>query len=113
MGRILREGLEDLARNSTILGDIRGRGLLLAVEVVADKDSRRSLAPALNAVSRFQEIALAHGLAIYARRTAGGRWGEWFMVSPPLTVTKEDVAELLSRLEMAVAVFEAELRRAS
>lgn len=110
MGAALRDGLEQLAHGSAIMGDIRGRGLLLAVELVADKDSKRALPAALNAASRFQEIALEHGLAIYVRRTAGGRWGEWFMVTPPLTITSEEVAELLRRLGGALADLETELR---
>jgi adenosylmethionine-8-amino-7-oxononanoate aminotransferase len=110
MGVLLRDGLQQLASECAIIGDIRGRGLLLAVELVADKDSRRALPTALKAVDRFQAIALDHGLAIYARRTAGGRWGEWLMVSPPLTVTPDEVTELLSRLRGAVFAFEAELR---
>lgn len=109
-GAVLRTGLEKLVQECAILGDVRGRGLLLAVELAADKESKRPLPPAFNAVDRFQEIALAHGLAIYARRTAGGRWGEWFMVSPPLIATGEDVAELLRRLGSAIVAFEAELR---
>ena len=68
------------------------------------------LPAALNAVVRFQTIALDHGLAIYSRRTGGGRWGEWLMVSPPLTVTPDEVAELLNWLRGAVFAFEAELR---
>ncbi len=110
MGAQLRDGLLQLANESAIIGDVRGRGLLLAVELVADRESGRMLPAALNAVARFQTIALDHGLAIYARRTGGGRWGEWLMVSPPLTVTQDEVAELLMRLRGAVFAFEAELR---
>ena len=110
MGALLREGLQQLADESAIIGDVRGCGLLLAVELVADKETGRMLPAGLNAVARFQTIALDHGLAIYSRRTGGGRWGEWLMVSPPLTVTPDEVAELLNRLRGAVFAFEAELR---
>ena len=110
MGALLRDGLQQLADESAMIGGVRGRGLLLAVELVADKETGRMLPAALNAVARFQTIALDHGLAIYSRRTGGGRWGEWLMVSPPLTVTPDEVAELLNRLRGAVFAFEAELR---
>jgi 4-aminobutyrate aminotransferase-like enzyme len=110
MGAMLREGLDELAQEFPNIGDIRGLGLLLAVELVADRDTKRSLPPALNAIGRLQEIALGQGLALYARRTAGARWGEWIMVSPPLTVTAEEIAELLSRLRSTMVAFEAELR---
>lgn len=109
MGALLREGLNRLAREFRTIGDIRGLGLLLAVELIADKETKRSLPLALNAVARLQEIALGQGLALYARRTAGGRWGEWFMVSPPLTVTATEIDELINRLRSAMFIFEAEM----
>ena len=109
MGVLLREGLERLAQDFRTIGDIRGLGLLLAVELVADRDTKRSFPPALNAIGRLQEIALGQGLALYARRTAGGRWGEWLMISPPLTVTEAEIHELLSRLRRALVMFEAEM----
>lgn len=109
-GALLREGLEELAQDFPTIGDIRGLGLLLAVELVADRDAKRSLPLALNVVGRLQEIALGQGLALFARRTAGGRWGEWFMVSPPLTVTAAEIGELLSRLRSTMVIFEAEMR---
>ena len=110
MGALLRDGLERLAQEFGTIGDIRGLGLLLAVELVADRETKRHLPPALNATGRLQEIALGQGLALYARRTAGGRWGEWIMTSPPLTVTAAEIAELLGRLRSTMAIFEAELR---
>lgn len=59
--------------------------------------------------SRVQEIALGQGLALYARRTAGARWGEWFMVPPPLTVTAAETGKLLDRLRRTTVVFETEI----
>lgn len=109
-GRELAERLGDIAGQSAILGDVRGRGLLLAMELVADKDSKRQIPLELDAPSRFQQIGLDLGLALYCRRTSGGRFGDWVMVSPPLTITAEQVDEIADGLAAALARYERELR---
>lgn len=108
-GAELEAGLEALGRDSRIIGDVRGRGLLLAVELVADKAAKRPIPLELLAPSRFQAIALELGLAVYCRRTSGGRYGDWIMISPPLVVTEAEVEEILDGLHRALARYEAEL----
>lgn len=111
-GAELRAGLEALGAGSRIVGDVRGLGLLLAVELVADKAEKRPIALDYEAPSRFQALCLEHGLAVYCRRTSGGRYGDWIMVSPPLNVTAEQVSEILEGLGGALRAFEAELESA-
>lgn len=108
-GEQLRARLADISGRSAILGDIRGRGLLLAIELVADKESKRRIPLECDAPSRFQQIALEMGLAVYCRRTSGGRFGDWVMVSPPLTVTADQIDEIADGLEAVLARYEAEL----
>ena len=108
-GAELKARLQAIAAESAIVGDVRGLGLLLAVELVADKESKRQLPLELVAPSRFQTIALEQGLAVYSRRTAGGRFGDWFMVSPPLTVSSEQVEEIAQGLAKALRSYEEEL----
>ena len=110
-GEQLRARLAEIAGRSAILGDVRGRGLLLATELVADKDSKRQIPFELEAPSRFQQIALELGLAVYCRRTSGGKFGDWVMVSPPLTVTAEEVDEIADGLAEALGRYENELRQ--
>ena len=110
MGTLLRARLEDIQTRRAMLGDIRGKGLLLAVEMVADKDSKCPVALDRMVPYRTQEIGLRHGLALYCRRTGGGKYGDWVMVSPPLIVTEADVDELAERFEATLAELESELR---
>ena len=110
-GARLRERLDQVAQGSRILGDVRGRGLLLAIELVADKAEKRSIPVALNAPERLKAIGLQHGLSLYGRRTAGGQFGEWLMVSPPLIVTADEVDEIADRLAAALGDYETELAR--
>jgi adenosylmethionine-8-amino-7-oxononanoate aminotransferase len=101
-GAYLQAGLEALMARSPLIGDVRGRGLLLAVEIVADKDSKKPFPPDTDIIARIRMAGLDAGLMIYGRRTAGGKYGDWFMVSPPLTVTRDQCDDILSRLEIVL-----------
>lgn len=110
MGRILRGRLDAIAAASPIVGDVRGLGLLLAMELVADKAGKAMIPLDRVAPQRVGEIALRHGLALYCRRTSRGVYGDWLMISPPLTVTEEEIGILGDRLAATLDEFAAELR---
>jgi adenosylmethionine-8-amino-7-oxononanoate aminotransferase len=109
MGRRLRANLEDLAGRSRVIGDVRGLGLLMAVELVADKESRQMLPSPLVAPARLGALALEEGLALYSRRTSRGKFGDWVMITPPLIITEAQVDELTALLGRAIARLEREL----
>ena len=112
VGAKLRAGLEAIRERSPILGDVRGMGMLLAVEMVADKESKEPLPNELLPTERIRILGLDNGVMLYSRPTAGSRFGHWFMVAPPLTITEEECRELLHRTEAAVAAFHRELKSA-
>ncbi|BAR99430.1 adenosylmethionine-8-amino-7-oxononanoate aminotransferase [Blastochloris viridis] len=97
-GAELRTGLEALKESCPLVGDVRGLGMLLAVELVADKATKAPLQQEFRALDRLRRHALDLGLLIYARETAGGRFGQWFMVAPPLVATHEDTDLILERI---------------
>jgi len=90
---------------------VRGRGLLMAIELVADRTTKRQLPLDLVPAARLCTLALDQGLALYARRTSGGAYGDWVMVTPPLIIDAAGVDELAERLQAALGVLEAELGR--
>ena len=93
MGGQLREGLDSLAAEVPEIIEVRGKGLMLGVEL-AHRDG--SPDPALTA--RIMEEAKAGRLLI----GKGGLYGNTLRIAPPLTVTAEEVAEGLGILEDAV-----------
>jgi adenosylmethionine-8-amino-7-oxononanoate aminotransferase len=109
-GSLLRQGLEEIAETSPIVGDVRGLGLLLAVELVADKETRAPLPSATRPTERIRINGLQNGIMLYSRETSGGHYGHWFMVAPPLTITDAEIGELLQRTEASVGDLYRELR---
>jgi adenosylmethionine-8-amino-7-oxononanoate aminotransferase len=100
MGKRLEVGLRDIASRSPHVGQVRGRGLLLGLELVHDKDS---LTPLQGASYRLAGIARQHHLMIYSCPTPlGDTTIEAVMLAPPLTVDETDVDEILGRLGDAV-----------
>lgn len=105
MGQRLRSGLHALSKRFPIIGDVRGKGLLLAFELVSDAATMAVLPRELNAYTELVEIAYARGLIIYSRRTRGGVEGDHFMVCPPLIVNAEQVDEILGLLGASLDEF--------
>lgn len=111
-GGVLRGGLEGIMRDSAVLGDVRGIGMLLAVEMVADKATKRPLPSRFQPTERIRLHGLDNGIMLYSRPIADGRYGHWFMVAPPLTITESEIDELLARVRAAVCGLERDARLA-
>jgi adenosylmethionine-8-amino-7-oxononanoate aminotransferase len=91
------------------IGDVRGKGLLLAFELVADRATMAPLEPSLNAHARLVERAFEQGLIVYSRRTRGGRAGDHVLVCPPMVVSDAEIEELMAMLILALDAFATEL----
>jgi adenosylmethionine-8-amino-7-oxononanoate aminotransferase len=107
-GAILKRGLEGLMARFPFIGDVRGMGLLLAFELVADRETKEPLPASLQAFDRLTEQAYRRGLIIYPRRSRGGYSGDHFLIAPPMIVTPAQVGEIMERLEDALFAFAAE-----
>ena len=112
MGERLRERLTQLQGELAIVGNVRGLGLLNAIEIVADPASKDMLPRELDVIGRLQAIARERGLLIYGRRTHGGRFGDWLMVTPPLIASPADIDEIAEGLAATLRSYRDELHRA-
>jgi adenosylmethionine-8-amino-7-oxononanoate aminotransferase len=108
-GRVLKAGLEDLAGRHPLIGQVRGRGLLLAIELVKDARTREPFPAELNAGQLLTDIAYEEGLIIYPRRPIQGLAGDHVLVAPALILTLAQVDEIITRLERALKRLEQEV----
>jgi adenosylmethionine-8-amino-7-oxononanoate aminotransferase len=109
-GVYLRARLDELRKDIRIIGDVRGLGMLNAIEIVANPETRAMLPRQMDVLGALQSLARAEGLLIYGRRTHGGKFGDWLMISPPLIATDADVDEIVEGLGRALRSYEKELR---
>lgn len=111
MGARLRERLEDLAQRHALIGDVRGLGLLLAVELVADRRTMRPLPANLDAHAKLVDIAYERGLIVYSRRTRHGVEGDHILVCPPMIASAADVDEITELLDASLTELAGTLAR--
>ena len=94
------------------VGDIRGRGLLQAIELVADPETREPFDPALGLNARVKREAMARGLMCYPMGgTVDGRIGDHVMLAPPFIIDEQTIETISSGLREAVDAAVASTRR--
>lgn len=93
-GDELRRGLEGLAARHRVIGDVRGRGLLLGLELLP---RRRNTWPKESAAARLVEEAFRRGLIIYPAGSSDDT--DAVLIAPPLTITSQEIDLLISLLE--------------
>ena len=108
VGDYLKKGLERLASQLSIIGDVRGKGLLLAVEIVQDVSTKSMFNMGQRAIYRISELGIKNGILLYTRKTAKGENGEWLMIAPPLISTTDQCDDFLSRLNETLKDFQKE-----
>ncbi len=106
VGRDLRTALEGLRRFS-VVGDIRGIGLLLAIEIVRDSKTREPFPADARMAARIQQDAFDAGVMIYPMQgCADGTRGDHILIAPPFTISPAMIQMLVAALENAFADLE-------
>lgn len=109
MGDYLMERLQTLYKYP-IIGEIRGKGLMIGVEFVKDQLTKETLARDLQASSLIMKLCLERGIVIYlGTGSADGVRGDHTLLAPPLNINKEEVDELFEAFEDAIKVASVEL----
>lgn len=96
-GDRLRAGLLSLKQRYECVGDVRGRGLLLGLEIVAD---RRTKAPGFELGARITAEAMRRGLSMNIVKLPG--MGGVFRIAPPLTVSDDEIGRGLGIMSEAI-----------
>ncbi len=103
MGALLEARLTERFGNHHHVGDIRGRGLFRAIELVEDRASKRPFAASRKINAAIKREAMARGLMVYPMGgTIDGVNGDHVLVAPPFIVDETDIERIVSRLGDAV-----------
>ncbi|KAA0218012.1 MAG: aspartate aminotransferase family protein [Lautropia sp.] len=102
-GDELRAGLVARFGAHPHVGDIRGRGLFRAIELVADRATKKPFDPSLKLHARIRQEAMARGLLVYPMGgTIDGRRGDHVLLAPPFIVSPQEIGQVVERLGEAV-----------
>ncbi|WP_372661695.1 aspartate aminotransferase family protein [Cohnella sp.] len=102
-GDYLYRKLQQMAQRYPIVGDVRGKGLLLGMELVRDFGSKQPFPLSSNVTSMLINQAFGRGLLIYsAAGGLNGQAGDAVIVAPPLTITTEEIDRLCEILQESI-----------
>ena len=96
MGKLLRDGLEDLQKMDARIGDVRGMGLMQAMELVKDPKTKE---PDAAAAARLMESTKKRGLII----GKGGTYGNVLRIAPPMIVNEAQVKQAVQTIRDSIA----------
>lgn len=99
-GEELQTGLRKLMDSHPMLGDVRGKGLMVGFEFVKDRVSKETFPTKIKLSSLFEKAALKNGLVTYpCTGSVDGAMGDMILLAPPLIITSEQIADLLEIID--------------
>ena len=102
-GDKLKEALHARFDHYPNVGDIRGRGLFLGVELVSDRVTKAPFDPSLKLAARIKAQAFAAGLICYPMSgTIDGKTGDHVLLAPPFIIEDDQIEELVEKLGLAI-----------
>jgi len=102
-GRRLREALDEAFREHPYVGNLRGRGLFQAIEIVADRGTKAPFDPTLKVNARIKKAAMELGLMTYPMGgTIDGARGDHVLLAPPFIISDDELDLVIERLVAAV-----------
>ena len=105
-GEYLMESLSTLTGDHPIVGDVRGLGLLCGIELVSDRTTKAGFGPDVALADRLTAKFSERGLILPVR-------GNVIPITPPLTITRSDIDEIMHAIDLALWEIEGELGVAS
>jgi len=114
MGTLLQASLHDALGSHPWVGNIRGRGLFVGVELVSDKETKAALDPNLKTAAQIKKVAMTHGLMCYPMSgTIDGQSGDHVLLAPPFIIEAADVQVITDKLSLAIAEVSGQSERAA
>jgi adenosylmethionine-8-amino-7-oxononanoate aminotransferase len=103
LGQHLERTMRAVWSDHRHIGDIRGRGLMWGIELVADRASKAPFDPAHRLHARIKQQAMQRGLMVYPMGgTVDGRQGDHVLIAPPFIASTAQLDEVVQRLDAAI-----------
>lgn len=103
MGVYLKAQLEKLAEREPLIGDVRGKGLMIGIEFVQDRATHKPFPRSLQLIEKIVGAGLANGLILRGRSGTGvGVDGDHTLISPPFIITENQCDELVERFAATI-----------
>ncbi|WHZ55923.1 aspartate aminotransferase family protein [Metabacillus hrfriensis] len=109
-GKMLIKNLQKLQKKTEIIGDVRGKGLLIGIEFVMNQTTKQPFPKSYNLTNRIIKKANQNGLLVYpsAAGIEGGD-GDAILIAPPLNINDEELNELIHLFTKTTEEIEAEV----
>lgn len=102
-GGKLKSALQSQFGQHPHIGDIRGRGLFLGLEIVADRSSKQPFASDKQVNKHIKKAAFKAGLVCYPMGgTIDGQNGDHILLAPPFIMSDEQIGEVVDKLDQAI-----------
>lgn len=106
LGTRLLDDLRTALADVEIVGDVRGKGLLVGIELVADRDTKEPFPRAAGVAERVTRAAKDLGLLVYpSTGCANGIDGDLFLIGPPLVITDDQLATIVTKTHQTLTTF--------
>lgn len=103
IGDYLRMAIRETTRGVAYIGDVRGRGLMIGMELVGDTATKKALPRDLQIHKRVKALCLEEGILVYPQASAAdGEIGDTILLLPPLILDKSGAEEIAVRLGAAM-----------
>jgi adenosylmethionine-8-amino-7-oxononanoate aminotransferase len=103
MGDLLKNKLQTHFSGHKNVGNIRGRGLFIGLELVNNNPDKAPLDPTLQTAAKIKKAAMQAGLMCYPMSgSIDGKFGEHILLAPPYIINRADVLEIVKRLDLAM-----------
>ncbi|KYZ75909.1 aminotransferase class III [Anaerosporomusa subterranea] len=106
VGAYLLAQLQEKLLPFSYVGDVRGKGLMLGVEIVKDKQTKEPYPVKMGMAEKLTVTLVKHGVVVYpGTGNADGENGDQFLLAPPLIITKDQVDELVAAMTKGFSEF--------
>jgi len=107
LGKYLHKQAKQKLSHHPSVGDIRGKGMLMGIELVKNKKTKETFAPALMAATTVHRLAIDKGLIVYPSfGMEHGISGDALIIAPPYMITESEINMALDILDKALGDFE-------